>query len=563
MSRPISVEELVAKGLEAKRPKFLSKSKRNELKVSKTTISKPILPLQRPKFIDDSSSQLSAQVLPERANRPIRSTSSQDEYKEEELDSYQPLVTMELRKQSDLLSRETQWKSKPLEQMSGRDWRLMRYEFDISYKGDNTENPLRAWGEEKLLLPQLGSILRSLKYHDPTPIQRAAIPIALRHRDLVGIAETGSGKTLAYLIPVLSYLLNIDEEYMKREHLQEANLNKTLALILAPTRELALQITKEAGKFCKVLGYTVATIIGGHKYEETINSLRDGVHIVVATPGRLIDSLERGLISLDKCYHLTMDEADKMIDMGFEKPLLQILQSMPDSQKLSTTIDGRILHVTKRTTLMFTATISPAIEKITKNYLIDPAYVFVGAANSLVDSIHQQFEYLEDSPSDKQLLDAARFTKLVDILKLERRKPDFSVIIFASFKRVVEHLAEELSDKGFGEVATIHGSRSQEAREKAIQTFREKKASILIATDVAARGIDIPHVSMVVNYQMVNKFEEYIHRVGRTGRAGKKGKSYTFLDANDKDLFPELRKFLWNGRQRIPQWLERLPLSAR
>lgn len=558
MSRPISVEELVAQGLEAKKPKFISKAKRDRLKATK---QKPApFKVVKPEIIGPlNETSEPRKLLPVKAPRQEKNKGlfSWDD-SEDTSGSYQPLVLAKLRDDDDdLLSSESHWSTKPLERMKARDWRLLKHEFDINYKGEDLGNPLRAWNEEQALPKRLINLLQDLKYYEPTPIQRAAIPIALRHRDVVGIAETGSGKTLAYLLPILTYLMNIEEEYMTLEHCQDANLNKTLSLILAPTRELALQITKEAEKFCKSLGYNVVTIIGGHQYEETIHSLRNGVHIVVATPGRLIDSLERGLISLEKCYHLTMDEADKMIDMGFEKPLSQILLFMPDTKKLNSSIDSRILRVSKRSTLMFTATISSAIEKITKNYLTTPGYVFVGGANSLVDNIDQKFEYLDNSPPDKQLFDAERFNELLRVLHSETRGNQFSVIIFANFKRVVEQLAEELSGKGFGEVATIHGSKSQEAREKAIQTFREKLASILIATDVAARGIDIPHVSMVVNYQMSNKFEEYIHRVGRTGRAGQKGKSYTFIDEGDKETFPELRKFLWNGGFKIPEWLSR------
>lgn len=557
MSRPLSFDEIVTKGLELKKPKFLSKSKREKLKVSKPVAPKILKPTI--KYTEESRDDLpQRKLLPQKPSNKesLKKGLFNWDASEDTSDSYQPMVAVKAREHpDDLIRRDVHWSTKPLKSMSARDWRLMKYEFDISYKGTELQNPLRNWDEEVLLPHQIRSILRDQRYEEPTPIQRAAIPIALRHRDIVGIAETGSGKTLSYLIPILSYLSNIEDEYMKLEHKQEQNLNKTLALVLAPTRELALQITKEAEKFCKVLGYNVVTIIGGHQYEETIHLLRNGVHIVVATPGRLIDSLERGLVSLDKCYYLTMDEADKMIDMGFEKPLQQILLFMPASEKLNTTIEGRILRITKRTTLMFTATISPAIEKITANYLDSPSYVFVGSANSSVDNIDQRFEFLDVSQSDKQLFDATRFAKLLSLLTSESRKRDFSVIVFANYKRVVEQLAEELSDKGFGEIATIHGSKSQEAREQAIKTFREKRASILIATDVAARGIDIPHVSMVINYQMVVKFEEYIHRIGRTGRAGKKGSSYTFVDEGDRETFADLRKFLWNGGHRIPDWL--------
>lgn len=474
--------------------------------------------------------------------------------------AFQPLVSLESGKSADdPMAHQVHWSQKQLLEMSSRDWRIFKDDFNISSKGKDIQNPLRNWKEEELLPAQLLSVLvDKLRYTSPTPIQRAAIPLALRNRDVVGIAETGSGKTLAFLLPILAYLLKIEDAYMKFEHSQEVNQNKTLALILAPTRELALQISKEAEKFTSVLGLSVVTIIGGHQYEETVHSLRNGVHIVVATPGRLVDSLERGIISLEKCYHLTMDEADKMIDMGFEKSLQQILSYLPTNEHLQQSLDGRIFRVSKRLSLMFTATISPAIEKITKNYLTTPGYLFVGGANELVDNIKQSFEYLGAAQGDKQIVDKARLAKLTKVLDAHKKSGHFSVIIFANYKRVVELLADELGENGrYKSIATLHGSKTQEARERAIEAFRAKEASILIATDVAARGIDVPHVSLVVNFQMSNKFDEYIHRIGRTGRAGQEGESHTFIDDGDSATFMELKRFLKKGGNRIPDWLYR------
>ncbi|GEQ69489.1 hypothetical protein JCM33374_g3161 [Metschnikowia sp. JCM 33374] len=574
MTRPIAVEELISSGLDATKPKFLSRKKRTKLNHQASVQPKsspPVKPLQSThstqKHTLSPSQDTQDEDVPDlgvpdrkRKKTPAGKYAFSWDSDEDTSASYRPLVTLEpAQNTADVVSKETHWSQKRLAEMTSRDWRIFKDDFNISAKGGDIPHPLRNWAEEPLLPASLQEILQTkLRYTEPTPIQRAAIPLALRNRDVVGIAETGSGKTLAFLLPILSYLLNIEKAYMDHEHSQEANHNKALALILAPTRELALQISKEAEKFTSLLGLSVVTIIGGHQYEETVHSLRNGVHIVVATPGRLVDSLEQGIINLEKCYHLTMDEADKMIDMGFEKSLQSILSYLPATVDLENSLDGRIFRVSKRSSLMFTATISPAIEKITKNYLQLPGYLFVGGANESVDNIKQNFEYMGPAPADKQTIDAKRLAKLVKLLETHQKSGDFSVIIFANYKRVVESLAEDLSsNKRLDSIAVIHGSKTQESRERAIEAFRAKDASILIATDVAARGIDVPHVSLVVNFQMSNKFEDYIHRIGRTGRAGKQGQSHTFIDDGDSDTFVELKKFLKKGGYRVPDWLYR------
>lgn len=556
MSRPVSVEDLILQNLEASKPKFLSKRQRKLRKDANVRSNEPSESNEphsskRVALVDNSTTRA---LEPPRKKVQHRYAFDWD-LEDDTGSDYSPLVTFDVAKPKDQAFRsELHWSEKPLDQMTARDWRIFKDEFNITSKGGDLPDPLRLWDEQ--LSPKLVDILtNTLHYNDPTPIQRAAIPLALKYRDLVGIAQTGSGKTLAFLLPLLTYINSIEPEYMKYEHAQETNSNKTLGLILAPTRELALQISNECQKFTKPMGLSAVTIIGGHHYEETVHSLQNGVHIVVATPGRLIDSLERGLISLEKCYHLVMDEADKMIDMGFEKSLQQILDYLPSTEHLVSSLDSRIFRIKKRTTLMFTATITPAIEKITKNYLVNPGYLFIGNANEAVDNIDQKFEYLGDAPSDKQIVDPKRFSRMVAVLEQHKKKGSSSVIIFANYKNVVEHLAEDLATKNFGGIAVIHGSKSQEAREHAIKSFRAKEASILIATDVAARGIDIPHVSMVVNFQMSNKFEEYIHRIGRTGRAGQQGDSFTFIDNGDSETFQGLRKFLSRGGYKIPDWL--------
>lgn len=575
MSRPVAIEDLILLGFDAGKPKFLSRKKRSKIKQqaqvqAQTQTLEPSKKVPAKRQHDNTEDEFPEDDFTKTENEPVEPKKRKLQngkyifswdLDEDTSRAYQPLVTLEPIETpaTDLVIEQKHWSQKPLVEMSARDWRIFKDDFNISSKGKDIHPPLRNWAEEELLPSSLRDILlKKLNYLEPTPIQRAAIPLALRNRDVVGIAETGSGKTLAFLLPILTYLLNIEKAYMEHEHSQEINHNKTLALVLAPTRELALQISKEAEKFTSVLGLSVVTIIGGHQYEETVHSLRNGVHIVVATPGRLVDSLERGIISLEKCYHLTMDEADKMIDMGFEKSLQQILLYLPSNEKLHTTLDGRIFRVPKRNCLMFTATISPAIEKITRNYLSLPGYLFVGGANELVDNIKQSFDYLGPAQADKQVVDNKRMAKLVKLLETHQKSGQFSVIIFANYKRVVELLAEDLAaNKRFDSIAVIHGSKSQESRERAIEAFRSKEASILIATDVAARGLDVPHVSMVVNFQMSNKFEEYIHRIGRTGRAGQQGQSHTFIDDGDSGTFVDLKRFLKKGGYRIPDWLHR------
>lgn len=551
--RPLSVDEILRNGSEALlKPTFLSRAKRDELRVKKgppkKVSKKPVL---------ESTPQHSISTNRPAVKKPRSGKFSFDwDLQEDTSEAYEPLVAYQPHAVQDAVLKLVHWSEKALLEMNERDWRIFRDDYNITSKGGNMSNPLRAWEESQIPSSVLDVLVKRLGYSQPTPIQRAAIPLAMGQRDLVGIAETGSGKTLAFLLPLLAYIQSIDRSYWKFEHTQESNHNKPLGLILAPTRELALQITKEAQKFGEYLGLNTVSIIGGHQYEETIHSVRNGVHIVVATPGRLIDSLERNIISLEKCYYFTMDEADKMIDMGFEKSLQAILGFLPSNQQLLESVDSRLFGIKKRITLMFTATISPPIEKITKNYLEDPGYLFIGNANEAIDNIDQRFEYLGAASDSNEDLDPKHLARLLAVLKDHARvSRDYSIIIFANFKRVCELLSYELEGKGFRENTVIHGSKSQEARERAIDAFRTGIASILIATDVAARGIDVPNVSLVVNYQMPNKFEEYIHRIGRTGRAGNKGASISFVDDSDSRILPDLRKFLAKGRKKIPDWL--------
>lgn len=553
--RPISVEELLQTSIEDEKegvlkPKFLTKKKREGLesrKQKEQTSSK--IPIRKQKRILESNNinedEDSSQIFIKPKKKSKKFNFDWDENEDTSSD-YVPLIDDKIFDNEFEMKASEHWSEKELSQMESRDWRVMKDEFNIISKGGNISNPLRSWDESEIP-KRLLTLIKEL-YDTPTPIQRATIPLALSCRDVVGIAETGSGKTMAFLIPLISYILSIDSNYLHYEHKQD--YNKPLGLILAPTRELALQITVEAQKVSGKLGLNIVTIIGGHQYEETIDSVKDGVHIVVATPGRLVDSLERGLIGLDKCYYFVMDEADRMIDMGFEKPLQSIMKDLPSNENLRETLDLQIFKIQKRVTLMFTATISPPIEKITKVYLDSPGFLYIGSMNEAVTNIIQQFEYV---PQSKELSDPIRVKKLLYILRKHLYNLA-SIIIFANYKAVCEFLSTELDKQSISNTV-IHGSKSQASREKAIEDFRSHKCDVLIATDVAARGIDIPDVSLVINYQMVKKFDEYIHRIGRTGRAGKEGKSITFIDEGDSPLFLDLKKYLSKGNQTCPQWL--------
>lgn len=565
--RPIAIEDLIGgsqSDREISKPKFLSKLERQKLSLQKRQEQnkkqqQEAIHIRAKRKYNDIKEPVLEQKKKDRKLKRGRNFNFDWDEQEDTSNGYEPLVRRDDKKaMSELGLSDKHWREKKLDEMTSRDWRIFKEDYNITSKGGDIENPLRSWSESKLSTKVSNILLNKLGYKEPTPIQRASIPLALNQRDVVGIAETGSGKTLAFLLPLLTYILSIDSNYISYEHQQESNFNKPLGLILAPTRELALQITKEAKLFGDELNLNIVTIIGGHQYEETVHSVRNGVDIVVATPGRLVDSLERGIINLSKCYFFTMDEADKMIDMGFEKSLQAILNYLPKNEELQNTLDGKIFNINKRITLMFTATISPPIEKITKNYLIKPGYLFIGNVGEAVDNIDQQFEYFGSDLSSNDDIDPKKFEKLVSILKYHKdQNMHYSVIIFANFKKTCEALSFELNKRGFSKNTVIHGSKSQETRERAIASFREGKDNILIATDVAARGIDIPNVTLVINYQMTKKFDEYIHRIGRTGRAGNKGTSCTFIDDGDAEVFMDLKRFLNKGKKRCPDWLQK------
>lgn len=427
------------------------------------------------------------------------------------------------------------WKQKDLKDMTERDWRIFREDYEIVVKGGRVAAPIRHW-QEANLPKKIYDIIKDCGYDEPTPIQRQAIPIGMRNRDIIGVAETGSGKTLAFLIPLLAWITS----QPKIDRNEEDDLGP-YALILAPTRELAQQIEEETLKFARALDIRTALIIGGVSREIQSKRLVPGVEIVIATPGRLIDVLSNRYLVLSRCTYVVLDEADRMIDMGFEPEVQKILEHMPvtnlkpdsevaeDEDVLLQNWQSKDKY---RQTVMFTATMPPTVEKLAKTYLRRPAIVYIGSIGKPVDRVKQRVFYLSES---------AKRRKLFEILNNENPEPP--VIVFVNQKRSADTLAKALEEAGFHACA-LHGGKDQDRRDTAMTDIKSKSKDILVATDVAGRGIDIKDVGMVINYDMSRNIEAYTHRIGRTGRAGKKGEAITFLTKEDSPIFYELKQLL-------------------
>jgi ATP-dependent RNA helicase DDX23/PRP28 len=441
------------------------------------------------------------------------------------------------------------WSEKSLDEMRERDWRIFKEDFGISTKGGSIPNPMRSWKESGLPRTLL-SVVENVGYTEPTPIQKAAIPIALQARDLIGVAVTGSGKTAAFLLPLLVYISGLPplDEYTKADG--------PYALILAPTRELAQQIESEAKKFATPLGFTCVSIVGGHSLEEQAYALRNGAEIVVATPGRLVDCIERRLLVLSQCCYIIMDEADRMIDLGFEESLNKILDALPvtnekpdteeaeNAQLMSKYLGGRDRY---RQTMMYTATMPPLVEKIAKKYLRRPAIVTIGNVGEAVETVEQRVEFINGEDRRKK--------RLGEILMSGQFQPP--IIVFVNIKRNCDMVARDIKHWGFSAV-TLHGSKTQEQRESALASLRNGQTDILVATDLAGRGIDVPDVSLVINFNMAPSIEAYTHRIGRTGRAGKSGVAITFLGNEDADVMYDLKQMIMKSSiSKLPDELRR------
>ncbi|KAL0895342.1 hypothetical protein ABMA27_011481 [Loxostege sticticalis] len=426
------------------------------------------------------------------------------------------------------------WSEKDQDEMTERDWRIFREDYNITIKGGKIPNPIRNW-KEAGFHQDIMEIINKVGYKSPTPIQRQAIPIGLQNRDIIGVAETGSGKTLAFLIPLLTWIQSLP----KSERMEDADQGP-YAIILAPTRELAQQIEEETNKFGIPLGITSVVVVGGLSREEQGFKLRLGCEIVIATPGRLIDVLENRYLVLNRCTYVVLDEADRMIDMGFEPDVQKILEYMPVSNIKPDTDaaeDASVLlanYNTKkkyRQTVMFTATMPPAVERLARSYLRRPAIVYIGSVGKPVDRTEQVVFMIGENEKRR---------KLTEILQRGVEPP---IIIFVNQKKGADVLAKGLEKLGFN-ACTLHGGKGQEQRDFALASLKNGSKDILVATDVAGRGIDIKDVSIVINYDMAKTIEDYTHRIGRTGRAGKTGKAISFVTKEDSALFYDLKQVL-------------------
>eukprot|EP00890_Picochlorum_soloecismus_P006720 jgi/Picsp_1/873/NSC_04361-R1_atp-dependent rna helicase ddx23 len=435
---------------------------------------------------------------------------------------------------------ETHWSEKARDAMTERDWRIFREDFNISFRGamSGAALPIRDW-EEANLPSVLQRSIADAGYKKPSPIQMASIPLGIQQRDVIGVAETGSGKTAAFVIPMIMYI--------QRQPVMAGNpdieAEGPYSVVLAPTRELAQQIEVETKKIAKYTGYRVVSIVGGQSIEDQGFALRKGCEIVVATPGRLVDCIERQYAVLNQCNYVVLDEADRMIDLGFEPQVMSVLDAMPSSNLKPENEDERLEeNKVYRTTYMFSATMPPAVERLARKYLRRPVIVTIGRAGKATDNITQRVLVMKENEKQNALE-----KKLYDI-------GEAKVIVFANTHRKCEVVTKQVEAMGFF-ATMLHGGKSQEQREESIRGFRQGKYNILVATDVAGRGIDVPDVMLVVNYDMPHTIEAYTHRIGRTGRAGRKGDALTFLTMGDTEVFYDLKKFLEDNNCSIPRQL--------
>jgi len=382
--------------------------------------------------------------------------------------------------------------------------------------------PIRTFEEASFPDYVLAEIQRA-GFKEPTPIQVQGWPIALSGKDMVGIAETGSGKTLAFLLPAIVHI-NAQPELEKGDG--------PIVLVLAPTRELALQTQEECIRFGKSSKIKNTCCYGGVPKGDQARHLRDGVEIVIATPGRLIDFLQSGDTNLKRVTYLVLDEADRMLDMGFE----------PQVRKMCTQVRP------DRQTLMWSATWPHSVQALAREVCReDPVHINVGARQlRTAHTIKQYVEVLQESEK------RSRLRRL-----LEKIMDGSKILIFCQTKRAGDDLTREMRTDGFPALC-IHGEKRQEEREWVMKEFKEGKSPILVATDLASRGLDVKDIKCVINYDFPNQIEDYVHRVGRTGRAGASGSAYTFFTPHQSKHAKDLIDVLREANQSIPEELERL-----
>lgn len=365
---------------------------------------------------------------------------------------------------------------------------------------------IMTFSELKISSPVLRA-LEDKKYITPTPIQEKAIPIAAKGIDILGLAQTGTGKTAAFAIPIIDQL--------KDEVFPKGTIRPIRSLVLTPTRELALQIEESFLDYGKYTGLSCTVVFGGVKQNPQVRKLKRGTDILVATPGRLLDLIGQGFIHLDKVEIFVLDEADRMLDMGFIHDMKKIFPMLPKDKQ----------------TMLFSATMPKEINEISKTLQKNPVRVEVTPESSVVDTINQYLCCVEKPE---------KINLLVNLLHQDLRD---RILIFSRTKHGADKIARTLNNKNIG-CEAIHGNKSQNARQTALNNFKSGKTRIIVATDIAARGIDVPDLGMVINYDMPDVAETYVHRIGRTGRAGKDGEAITFCAKEDKPMLKDIEKLI-------------------
>jgi ATP-dependent RNA helicase RhlE len=372
------------------------------------------------------------------------------------------------------------------------------------------------------LSPQMLQAVHDAGYTEPTPIQIAAIPLILAGHDVIGIAQTGTGKTAAFVLPILMKLVESKQTgtqaYNAAHNRQSGSDRGPRALVVAPTRELVVQIEENVRAYAKHVPLRMATIFGGVSERPQIEALRSGVDLIVATPGRLIDLMDQRVANLSGIEFLVLDEADRMLDMGFLPPIRRIVKVLPQ----------------KRQTLMFSASLSREIEQLTHQFQHSPKIVQIGRRANPADTV-TQFAY-EVRPHLKPAL----------LLHLLGDQQFDTVLVFTRTKRGADKIARRLESAGI-KTGTIHSNRSQNQRLRALKDFKSGAVRVLVATDIAARGIDVDGISHVVNYDFPMHSEDYVHRIGRTGRAHAVGDAISFITPEDQGSLRSLERFIGRG----------------
>jgi ATP-dependent RNA helicase RhlE len=362
--------------------------------------------------------------------------------------------------------------------------------------------------EQLSLIEPILNALKTEGYTTPTPIQEQAIPIILEGKDLLGCAQTGTGKTAAFAIPVLQLLC-------KEKYTGQPQKGGIKALILTPTRELAIQIEESFAAYGRNLGLKQLVIFGGVSQHAQTIALRKGVDILIATPGRLLDLIQQKFIRLSDVEFFVLDEADRMLDMGFIHDVKKVITLLP----------------TKKQTLFFSATMPPEISKLASSILNNPSKVEVTPISSTAETIQQAVYFVEKE--NKKLL-------LSHLLKDAAIK---SALVFTRTKHGADKVVKDLH-RGGVKAEAIHGNKSQNARQRALSNFKSGETRVLVATDIAARGIDVDDLTHVINFELPNVPETYVHRIGRTGRAGASGIAFSFCDAEEKEFLRDIQKLI-------------------